>query len=108
VSVEPAHGAYGNGRHNLFQIERGRGSGFQRVDMRTRSVGDEQSIRDDDVPMNVQIEARSKTLAKGDCRALSLLEAERTSPLLLPALDLLDKDATDRGERLWLRRQQEP
>jgi hypothetical protein len=86
VSVEPAHGADGDGRHDLFQIETLRGSGFQRVDVLPRSIGEEQRVRDDDVPMNVQ--ARAKALAEGDSRALGLLEAERTGPLLLPALDL--------------------
>jgi hypothetical protein len=91
VVVEPAHGAYGDGRHDLFQIEAGRGSVFQRA----FCVRQEQCIRNDDVPMNVQIEARSKRPAEGDGGARGLLEAERASPLLLPALDLSNEDATD-------------
>lgn len=73
-----------------LQIEARWGSGLQRVDMRPRNIGEDQRIRDDDVPMNVQVQARTKALTEGDRRALGLLETERTSPLL-PALDLLDK-----------------
>jgi hypothetical protein len=77
---------------------------FQRVDALARGIG----VRHDDVPMNVQIEARSEALAERDGRAFGALEAEGLSLLALPALDLLDEDATDRRERVWLCSEQEP
>ena len=75
---------------------------FQRVDLLAGGIRQEQRIGDDDVPMNVEIEARSKAPAEGDSRALGLLEANRLRLLALPALDLLDEDATDRRERVRL------
>src|SRR3954467_14987651 len=58
--------------------------------------------------MNVQVEARAEALAERDSRAFGALETERRCLLALPALDLLDKDATDRRERVWLCSKQEP
>ena len=47
----------------------------------------EERIRHDDVPVEVQVEARAEALAEGDGRALRPLEAERLGQLALPALD---------------------
>jgi hypothetical protein len=108
VLLQPADAARRDGRHDLFQIEAGGGSVFQRVDVLARGIGYERRVRHDDVPMNVQVEARSEALAERDGRAFGTLEAERLSLLALPALDLLDEDATDRRQRVWLCGEQEP
>jgi hypothetical protein len=77
VFVEPAHGAYGDHRHDLFQTQAGGGPVFQRASC----VRQEQCIRNDDVPMNVQIEARSKRLATSQHTQAAARQAELVRPL---------------------------
>jgi hypothetical protein len=57
VPFEPAHGAQGDGCHDLFQIEAGGDAVSQRVDALSRGIRYEDRVGDDDVPMNVQVEA---------------------------------------------------
>jgi hypothetical protein len=84
---------------------RSRRAGARSFTVSTRSVsssGTKTGIGNDDVPMNVQIEARSETLAEGDGRAFGTLEAERPRSLALPALDLVNEDAADGRQRIGL------
>ena len=50
--------------------------------------------------VDVQIEARAKTLAEGHGSGFRLFVAKRSGVLALPALDLLDEDSADGRERL--------
>jgi hypothetical protein len=68
----------------------------------------EDSVRDGHVEMNIQVQASAEALREREGPAAYVAEGMKLRALALPAEDLLDEDATGRGERAWVPGEQEP